>query len=218
MRVYFDSGTKAPVYITGVCLQGGALAQVDQQAALAAAARVSGLPPQRLSELTLSDLAQAEQAALFFQQGRRKAVLEGDRIVSFQSDPDWTPPSAPIDPMTDLLNRVDKIPVSEHSRRNEEQKEFIKTYGIPWVKANPEATPAQAVTAIMAAVRAEFPDDPIVCLIYDADRQGREDGLLMSYARAAVRIGAMAEPTWEALRALIVGSTPAQLRQVLRNV
>lgn len=166
--------------------------------------------------------------AIVWQSQDRDAVCEGDMILvdgEPQPDPDWQPPS-PIPPeapilysLAELTARVDAIPVSDHSRRNEAQKEFIKTFGIPWIKANPESTPEEAVTALLVALRAEFPADPIVTLIYAKDEAtGREDGLLMSYAKSAVKLGLIADPTWQALRALVVTAPDQQLRDALRKL
>ncbi|MFH1033607.1 MAG: hypothetical protein V1806_03795 [Pseudomonadota bacterium] len=153
------------------------------------------------------------------------ATISQGQVVEVTVDPAWQPPAPPApdtsvqDSLADILARVDAIPVSDHSRRNEDQKEFIKTFGIPWVKANPEATPEEAVAAILEALRAEFPADPIVSLIYAKDEAtGREDGLLMSYAKSAVKLGLIAEPTWQALRALVVDASKQLLREALRKL
>jgi len=133
----------------------------------------------------------------------------------------WQAPAAPPNPMQvaldELAANVAKMPISIHSTRAEDQKTYMKDWGIPWIKAHPEATPGDAAAAIMTALRAEFPNDPIVDLIYDRDPvSGREDGLLMSYADSAHTMGLISDKTWQALRGLIVAAPEQQLRAALR--
>lgn len=150
---------------------------------------------------------------------RLRGQVVAGQVVSVRVDPAWQPPGTSDGPLAELVAKVGKLPISEHSLRAEDQKVFLKAFAIPWVKAHPGASPEDAVAAIKQALRDEFPGDPLVVLIYEKDvTTGREDGLLMSYARSAVKIGAIPSATWTDLRALILGSTDAQLRQMLRKL
>jgi hypothetical protein len=154
-----------------------------------------------------------------------RGLIEDGLVTGLEADTAWTPPGTPDPPtpapdlLAELAAKVDRLPISIHSTRAEDQKEILKAFAIPWVKAHPEASAVEAGLAIMAALRAEFPSDPIVGLIYDKDlMSGREDGLLMSYADAAHTAGLTPDKSWQALRALIVAAPEQQLREALRRL
>lgn len=136
------------------------------------------------------------------------------------ADPAWQPPAPPPDPLAELAAKVDRLPAGTiHETRMRDQKEFMKAFAIPWVKANPQATPVDAALAILAALWAEFPADPICIQVYEKDPvTGREDGLLMSYAESAHAAGLTPDPSWQALRELILQAPEQQLREALRKL
>ena len=154
-----------------------------------------------------------------------RGLIQEGAVSGIEADPSWTPPVSPDPPapapdmLAELAAKVDRLPISIHSTRAEDQKEFLKAFAIPWVKGHPEASAVDASLAIMAALRAEFPSDPIVILVYDKDlMSGREDGLLMSYADSAHVAGLTPDKSWQALRTLIVAAPEQQLREALRRL
>ncbi|MBI5523375.1 MAG: hypothetical protein HY910_12160 [Desulfarculus sp.] len=155
-----------------------------------------------------------------------RGLMEAGQVKAVEPDPTWMPPdpTEPPTPVPDLLAelvaKVDKLPAGTiHETRLRDQKEFLKLWAIPWVKANPDATPEDAAQAILAALRTEFPADPICTLVYAKDpATGREDGLLMSYAESAHAAGLTPDPSWQALRGLIIQAPEQQLREALRKL
>jgi hypothetical protein len=156
----------------------------------------------------------------------RGLIMDGV-VTGIELDPSWQPtdpPAPPVDPvqtrLDELAAKVDRLPVGTiHETRQRDQKEWMKLWAIPWVKAHPEATPVDAALAIMAALRAEFPADPICTLIYEKDPlTGREDGLLMSYADSAHTAGLTPDKSWQSLRELIVNTPEQMLRDALRKL
>jgi hypothetical protein len=155
--------------------------------------------------------------------GALVAEVVNGQVRSVALDLAWQPPAPPTpEPalLAELLAKVDRLPSGTiHETRLKDQKEFMKLWAIPWVKAHPEATPVDAALAILAALRAEFRTDPIVIQVYDKDPlTGREDGLLMSYADSAHTAGLTPELSWLALRELIVNTPEQMLRDALRKL
>lgn len=186
------------------------------------------VPPELLGRLkAAAELSAGEPVAMFVGDGGGVAqpecllatIVNGE-VTGVAVDPAWQPPAPPPDPLAELVAKVDKLPAGTiHETRLRDQKEFLKLWAIPWVKANPQATPEDAAQAILAALRAEFPADPICIGVYAKDPDtGREDGLLMSYAESAHLAGLTPDKSWQALRDLIVNTPEQQLREALRKL
>lgn len=126
-------------------------------------------------------------------------------------DPAWSPPeaAAPVDlaaRIADLEAVVaGNVLASVHDRRWLAQKERAKLFGIPWIQSHPEAGLADLEAAVLAELAEVFPGDPIVT----------GAGIVMSYAAEAAKRGYIPEPSFEALRDLVVGASAAQIQAML---
>lgn len=138
-------------------------------------------------------------------------TVEAGAIVpgSLRADPDYMPPDPPLDPVAELKAAVDQnLMASPHDRRFLAQKEAAKTV-MWWIRENPDCTAGQVLTQVEAAIAAETPGEPVVV---------SGQGLLETYAHEAHQRGLIPAATWEALKALILASTPAQLTRMLATV
>lgn len=141
------------------------------------------------------------------------AVIEAGQVVSAGVDPAWVAPPPPPSPTEELYAALSRNNLtSVHDKKWADAKERIKEFGIPWVQANPDSTEADAFAAINADLAGEFPEIP-------PDRlAGLTTFIMWSYAAEALIRGYIAAADYEHLRDLIVGSTPQQLRQMLRTM
>ena len=152
----------------------------------------------------------ADPALIAAPLGSLVAVIEEGRVVGVIPDPAYTPPEPQPDPTQVRLEALEaavanNILASPHDRRWLAQKERAKIFGIPWLKDHPEATGADLEAAVLADLAATFPGEPVVASV----------GVIQSYAVEAAARGYIPEATFEALRALVVASTPAQLQAML---
>jgi len=145
-------------------------------------------------------------------------IVDG-QATNIRVDPDWQPP-VPTPPIQDILaiieDKLNRVPFTVHSQRFQEQKEYAKQYGIPWIKANPTCTIQEAGDAIQLALQAEFPNVPICVLMYSVVNL-KEDGLIISYMNATHEAGLLAHATWLDFRTFVVSTPEATLRDYLRR-
>ena len=142
------------------------------------------------------------------------APLEFITLVDGQVavDPTWQPPAPPAP--VDLAAKIEALEAvvagnllaSPHDRRWLQQKEAAKAFGIPWLKANPEAGQAQCEAAVQAHLESAFPGLPVVV----------SGGVLLSYAAEAAARGYIPEASFEALRALVLAASDSQLNSMLK--
>ena len=146
-------------------------------------------------------------------------------------DPAWSLPAtpAPVDLRAEiaaLKETVAKnVPASSHDKRYLTDKEVGKLL-IPWLKAHPAATVAQATDYVVPLILAELPGQPVIPPLFwewtdPASGQVLPFGLAMSYLYEARERGycpAETPLTWEALVALVVATPEEQIAAWLRSL
>lgn len=156
----------------------------------------------------ITDYAQAY--SLLSAPALRAVRDEWDRIQGVEVDPDWVPPAPEPDPIEVLGQTIAKNNLlSKHDKKWADQKDYLKTWGILWVKAHPTCTLDETVAAIETELATEFPGVARVLNIV---------GVLQSYADEALRLGVIAQATFPLLRDFVVGATNKQIRQLLRTM
>jgi hypothetical protein len=205
---------------------GDALWDPPLDQALPQASAEHGIPAGEIMVYTTADPAEAE-ALLNAPLAALVPTVAGGQVTGVAVDPAWSPPAPPPDPLQALqadVARVEQVvaktlPVSPHDRRFLTQKEIGKTI-IPWIKANPDCTPEQAETQIVALILAELPGEPVVPKLY-WEHEGQPQGLAMSYLYEAIKRGYCPPETpltWASLVGLVVATPEEMIAAWLRSL
>jgi hypothetical protein len=206
MRLFIHQGS---VFHRTYNRVGDALWDPPLEQALARASAEHGIPAGEIMVYATADPAEAE-ALLNAPLAALLPTLAGGQVTGVAVNPVWAPPAPPPDPLAELKQIVDQnILASEHDRRWLAQKEAAKRLGIPWIKAHPAASQAEAEAALTAALAAEFPGEPLVA---------SPAGVILSYAKAAQARGHIPEAGFAALRDLVAATPDSQLAKLLAKL
>ena len=218
MWIFVDKISATVVANSGRTEYQGQLGHPPLEAALAAAAKETGLAAASLLPYAITEAALADR--LLAAWGGLTATVQDGQVTALGVDPAWQPPAPPPDPIQELAQVVARnVAASPHDRRFLVQKAIGKQ-AVAWIREHPACAAQEAEDYVMGLILAELPGEPVVPKLY-WEHQGIPQGLAMSYLHEAIRRGYCPADTplaWASLVGLIVATPGDQIDDWLRSL